>query len=43
MSDVKIFTFHYQDDKYNRKEERVEGIRKQLKVFKLNILKLKML
>ena len=25
MSDVKIFTFHYQDDKYNRQEENIEG------------------
>ena len=35
MSDVKTFTFHYQDEEYNRKQEDIEsrGYKKAVKSF----------
>ena len=43
MSDVKIFTFHYQDDKYNRQEENIEGrgYKKAVKSFQSKYPKIK--
>ena len=35
MSDIKTFTFHYQDEEYNRKEENIDsrGYKKAVKSF----------
>ena len=35
MSDIKTFTFHYQDEEYNRKEENIHsrGYKKAVKSF----------
>ena len=43
MSDVKTFTFHYQDEEYNRKEENIDsrGYKKAVKSFQNKYPKLK--
>ncbi len=35
MSDIKTFTFHYQDEEYNRKEDNIDsrGYKKAVKSF----------
>ena len=35
MSDMKTYTFHYQDEEYNRKEENIDsrGYKKAVKSF----------
>ena len=43
MSDKKTFTFHYQDEEYNRKEESIDsrGYKKAVKSFQNKYPKLK--
>ena len=43
MSDMKTFTFHYQDEEYNRKEDNIDsrGYKKAVKSFQNNYSKIK--
>ena len=43
MSDMKTFTFHYQDEEYNRKEDNIDsrGYKKAVKSFQNKNPKLK--
>ena len=43
MSDMKTFTFHYQDEEYNRKEDNIDsrGYKKAVKSFQNKYPKLK--
>ena len=43
MSDMKTYTFHYQDEEYNRKQEDIEsrGYKKAVKSFQNKYPKLK--
>ena len=45
MSDVKTFTFHYQDEEYNRKEENIDsrGYKKAVKSFQNKYPKLQLI